>query len=35
VVYVKGKGLKIGDFVDVTIVDTYEYDLVGIPDEAK
>ena len=29
-VYVKGRGLKIGDFVDVKITDTYEYDLVGV-----
>jgi len=29
-VYVKGENLKIGDFVDVRIIDTYEYDLVGV-----
>lgn len=28
-VYVKGKALKIGDFANVRITDTYEYDLVG------
>ena len=30
-VYVKGKNLKIGSFVDVKITDTYEYDLIGKP----
>ncbi|MBU4342955.1 MAG: 30S ribosomal protein S12 methylthiotransferase RimO [Candidatus Omnitrophica bacterium] len=29
VVYVKGKNLKLGNFYNVKIVDTYEYDLVG------
>jgi len=29
VVYVKGKGLKVGEFCDVRITDSYEYDLVG------
>ena len=28
-VYVKGKGLKVGQFYNVRIKDTYEYDLVG------
>ncbi|MFA4991894.1 MAG: 30S ribosomal protein S12 methylthiotransferase RimO [Candidatus Omnitrophota bacterium] len=28
-VYVKGKGLSIGNFADVRITDTYEYDLAG------
>ena len=28
-VYVKGENLKIGNFYDVRITDTYEYDLVG------
>ena len=28
-VYVKGKDLKIGNFYDVKITDTYEYDLIG------
>jgi ribosomal protein S12 methylthiotransferase len=28
-VFVKGKGLKRGDFVKVKIIDTLEYDLVG------
>lgn len=28
-VYVKGKNIKVGTFVRVKIVDTYEYDLVG------
>jgi len=29
VVYVKGKDLVVGDFYNVKIIDTYEYDLVG------
>ncbi len=29
VIYVKGKNLKIGDFVNVRITDTMEYDLIG------
>jgi len=29
VVYVRGKDLKIGNFYNVRIIDTYEYDLVG------
>ena len=28
-IYVKGKGLKTGNFYDVNVTDTYEYDLVG------
>ncbi len=28
-VHVKGKNLKIGDFFNVKITDTYEYDLIG------
>ena len=28
-VFVKAKGVKPGDFVDVKITDTLEYDLVG------
>ena len=30
VVYVKGKDLAVGDFYNVKIIDTYEYDLVGV-----
>lgn len=29
IVYVKGSGLKVGNFVRAKIIDTYEYDLVG------
>ncbi len=29
IVYVRDKGLKVGDFYKVRIIDTYEYDLVG------
>ena len=29
-VYIKGKNLKIGNFYDVMITDTYEYDLAGL-----
>lgn len=29
IVYVKGSNIKVGEFVRVKIVDTYEYDLVG------
>ena len=29
VVYIKRQGLKIGEFYKTTIVDAYEYDLVG------
>ena len=32
VVYVKGKDLVVGDFYNVKIIDTYEYDLVGVTD---
>jgi ribosomal protein S12 methylthiotransferase len=32
-VYVKGKNLKIGDFYNVSITDTYEYDLMGETEE--
>ncbi len=31
IVYVKGKGLEIGEFCNVRITDTYEYDLSGEP----
>ena len=29
VIYVKGKGLKVGDFIDVNVTGSLEYDLVG------
>jgi len=35
VVYVKGRDLNIGDFYDVRIRDTYEYDLVGEVSEKR